>query len=244
MSELINNDTLKTLTMLDDFYTMARFILADEFWSAHVEQIYLNNYGEIELVPKVGDHKIIGKVFTKEEAQRIYATAKRSGQTAALLNQERPNVFTQAVANVAPGATVKVEIQYLEPLQYEAGKYEFLFPMVVGPRYIPGAPTGQQSGGWSPDTTQVPDASRITPPVAGVHYGVKGTRAGHDISLSVKLDAGVAIKELRPASGSHRLRRSALNSYAPHRHRAMNQTLIAPRRMGLQQHLINIGVVY
>ena len=59
MDELINNDTLKTRTMLDDFYAMARFILADGFWSAHVEQIYLNNHGEIELVPKVGDHKII-----------------------------------------------------------------------------------------------------------------------------------------------------------------------------------------
>ncbi|MBI4931258.1 MAG: hypothetical protein HY841_10885 [Bacteroidetes bacterium] len=59
MDELINNDTLKTHTLLDDFYAMAKFILADEFWSAHVEQIYLNNHGEIELVPKVGDHKII-----------------------------------------------------------------------------------------------------------------------------------------------------------------------------------------
>ncbi len=59
MDEIINNDTLKSRTMLDDFYAMARFILADEFWSAHVEQIYLNNHGEIELVPKVGDHKII-----------------------------------------------------------------------------------------------------------------------------------------------------------------------------------------
>ena len=59
VDEIINNDTLKTHTLLDDFYAMARFILADEFWSAHVEQIYVNNHGEIELVPKVGDHKII-----------------------------------------------------------------------------------------------------------------------------------------------------------------------------------------
>jgi cell division protein FtsQ len=58
-ADLINNDTLKTLTMLDDLYSMARFILADEFWSAHVEQIFVNVNGEIELVPKVGDHKII-----------------------------------------------------------------------------------------------------------------------------------------------------------------------------------------
>jgi len=57
--EIINNDTLKTRTMLDDLYTMARFILADEFWSAHIEQIYVNENGDIELVPKVGNHKIV-----------------------------------------------------------------------------------------------------------------------------------------------------------------------------------------
>lgn len=57
--ETINNDTLKTLTILDDLYMMAKFILADEFWSAHVEQMYVNNNGEIELVPKMGNQKII-----------------------------------------------------------------------------------------------------------------------------------------------------------------------------------------
>ena len=55
----INNGTLKTPALLHDLYTMAKFILADEFWSAHVEQIYVNEKEEIELVPKVGNHKII-----------------------------------------------------------------------------------------------------------------------------------------------------------------------------------------
>jgi Ca-activated chloride channel family protein len=67
--------------------------------------------------------------------------------------------------------------------------------MVVGPRYIPGVPTGKQGGGWSPDTTSVPDASRITPPVAP-----PPVRAGHDISIQVKLDAGVPIGEMRSSS--------------------------------------------
>lgn len=57
--EIINNDTLKTRTLLDDLYSMAKFILADEFWAAHVDQIYVNKDGELELVPKVGEHKII-----------------------------------------------------------------------------------------------------------------------------------------------------------------------------------------
>src|SRR5581483_6295180 len=103
-----------------------------------------------------------------------------------------------SVANIMPGEQVRVTISYVETLKYEDGAYEFVFPMVVGPRYIPGAPQaagatpGIQGGGWAPNTDQVPDASRITPPVTP-----KGTRAGHDISLEVTLDAGVPVEEIK-----------------------------------------------
>jgi Ca-activated chloride channel family protein len=186
---------------------LARVTVTQEFTNPsqdNVEAIYVfplpHDSAVDDMALHVGDRVVRSLIKKRDEAQKIYNEAKNAGHVAALLNQERPNIFTQAVANIAPGANVKVEISYVETLKYEAGSYEFVFPMVVGPRYIPGAATGQQAGGWSPDTNQVPDASRITPPVAGVHYGVKGTRAGHDISLAVKLDAGVAIKELRSLS--------------------------------------------
>src|SRR5262249_23915893 len=98
----------------------------------------------------------------------------------------------QSVANIMPGEKVSITISYVEQLKYGNGSYEFVFPMVVGPRYIPGQPTGKQGGGWAPDTNQVPDASRVTPPVAP-----EGTRAGHDISLEVAVDAGVPIDTLK-----------------------------------------------
>jgi Ca-activated chloride channel family protein len=91
-----------------------------------------------------------------------------------------------------PGEQIVVTISYVETLKYENGSYEFVFPMVVGPRYIPGAPAGKRAGGRSPDTDRVPDASRITPQIAA-----KGTRAGHDISIEVALDAGVPIDGLK-----------------------------------------------
>lgn len=140
----------------------------------------------------VGDRTVKGKIKRREEAQAIYEAAREAGQTAGLLDQERPNIFTQSVTNIAPGAEVKITISYIEFLKYEAGTYEFVFPMVVGPRYIPGGPTGKRGGGWAPDTNKVPDASRITPRVAP-----KGMRAGHDISIEVKLDAGVPIDGLK-----------------------------------------------
>src|ERR1700740_3360086 len=127
-----------------------------------------------DMTIQIGDRTVRGLIKRREEARAIYDQAKRTGHVAALLDQERPNIFTQSVANILPGEQVTVPISYGETLRYEAGSYEFVFPMVVGPRYIPGQATGHQGGGgWAPATNRVPDASHITPWVAG-----NGTRAG------------------------------------------------------------------
>jgi Ca-activated chloride channel family protein len=121
----------------------------------------------------VGNRVISGKVKPREEARAIYQAARDAGRVASLLDRERPNIFAQSVANIEPGAAIRIEIAYVETLEYEAGRFEFVFPMVVAPRYIPAS---------------VNDAHRITPPLVP-----EGMRAGHDISLEVTLDAGVPI---------------------------------------------------
>lgn len=150
----------------------------------------------------VGQRKIVGQIKKRAEARAIYDAALSAGQTAALLEQERPNIFTQTVGNIDPGQEVKIEISYVDVLKYDVGNYEFHFPMVVGPRYIPGTPSGgppagqpaELQGKVSPpvaNTDQVPDASKISPPVLKDEF-----RTSHDISLSVALDAGVPIQNL------------------------------------------------
>ena len=143
---------------------------------------------------KIGDRIIKGNIKKREEAQKIYEKAKQEGRTAGLLEQERDNIFTQSLANIKPGEQIDVTIRYTESLKFEAGKYEFVFPMVVGPRYIPGTPID-----CSGDTDRVPDASRITPPVVS-----EGTRTRHNINVTVEIDAGLAISEV--CSPSHQLK--------------------------------------
>jgi Ca-activated chloride channel family protein len=141
---------------------------------------------------KIGDKVIKGVIKKREEAREIYEAAIEAGQTASLLEQERPNIFTQTVGNIMPGDDIYIEITYVQDLKYDHGTYEYVFPMVVGPRFIPGArntSTDKQGGGWSEDTDKVPDASRITPPVLKPEY-----RSGHDISLKLTVDAGVPIQ--------------------------------------------------
>lgn len=159
----------------------------------------------------VGDRTVKGKIKRREEARQIYEAAREAGQVASLLDQERPNIFTQSVANITPGAVVKVTISYVETLKYEDGTYEFVFPMVVGPRYIPGQLEAQPNPLTAPDTGQVSpsvlDASRITPPITP-----EGTRAGHDISIEVKLDAGVPIDSV--TAKSHEIEQQRSNAHA------------------------------
>ncbi len=116
-----------------------------------------------EMEMQIGARVIKGLMKGRDEARQIYNQAKLDGKRASLLEQERANIFTQSVANILPGNTIIIKISYIEVLDYDNGKYTFVFPMVVGPRYNPAS---------------VKDSVKITPPIA---------RSGHDISLEVNL---------------------------------------------------------
>lgn len=135
---------------------------------------------------RIGNRVIKSVVREREEAKRVYTQARSEGKRAALLEQERPNIFTASVANIMPGDHIDVRMRYVQPLHWEAGKMRLVFPMVVGPRYIPGTQAiGHLGTGWALDTNAVQDASRITPFVRNPY-----SRSGHDISVSVDLDPG------------------------------------------------------
>jgi Ca-activated chloride channel family protein len=142
---------------------------------------------------KVGDRIIRGIIKKREEAKKIYEQAKQEGKTAGLLEQERDNIFTQSLANIKPGEKIDVTIRYTETLKFQGGNYEFAFPMVVGPRYIPGTAVDSQG-----NTNQVNDASRITPPT------IPTERSGQDIGVTVEIEAGVPVSNVR--SPSHQIR--------------------------------------
>ena len=91
------------------------------------------------LVMKIGERVIIGEIEERVKAKKIYEQAKKEGKKASLLEQERPNIFTTSVANIGPGEVVSITIEYQEDLRYSQGEFSLRFPMVVGPRYIPGA---------------------------------------------------------------------------------------------------------
>jgi Ca-activated chloride channel family protein len=152
----------------------------------------------------IGSRVVLGQIKRREEAREIYEAAKSEGRAAALLDQERPNIFTQSVANIMPGDKISITISYVNLLKYDDGAYEFSFPMVVGPRFVGnggGTGTPGQRGEPSPEKAiqgdpgtkpAVTDAEKISPPITP-----PGTRAGHDITLTVRLDAGLPLQQVK-----------------------------------------------
>jgi len=186
----------------------ARTILTQRFSNpadGWVEGVYVFPLSENAAVDTLkivaGERIIVGEVKEKQEAKIIYEKAKEAGQTAALLEQERPNIFTNSVANIGPHETVVVQIEYQEAIHQSNGTYDLRLPLVVAPRYNP-APVIQtvdfdaSGNGYGVSVSDpVPDRDRITPPVLDP--------AKHDpvnpVSISVKLNAGFSLDEVKSA---------------------------------------------
>ncbi|MEM6627482.1 MAG: marine proteobacterial sortase target protein [Pseudomonadota bacterium] len=157
----------------------------------------------------IGDRFIEGNIKERQEARRIYEEAKAQGVRAGLVEQERPNLFTTSVANIGPGETVAIQIEYQDKAQLTDGTWSTRFPLVVAPRYSPPPELGllaSRGSGEAPDTIAiidpVPDRDAITPPVLHpITEPTEGLRL--PVAINIKLDAGFSIGEVR--SGSHAL---------------------------------------
>ena len=143
----------------------------------------------------VGDRSLHGEMHRRDEARKIYEQAKAEGKRAGLLEQERPNVFTQSVANIPPGESIQVQMHVVQPLAQESGRSTLTLPTVIGPRFIPGTPIGRSGVGVVPDTDAVPDASKITPPV--LEPGQVGCSP---LMISVDIESGMGVRALKSAN--------------------------------------------
>ena len=165
----------------------------------HVEATYIfplpDRAGVTSLVAVLGGRRVEGVLKERQQARDEYDAAIAAGQRAALVEEDRPGVFSAKVGNLGPGETAEVALVLTGPLPYDGGEATFRFPLVVAPRYVPGEPLeGVSVGdGTALDTDLVPDASRITPPVL-----LPGQPNPVALSLEVAIDPlGLEVRDVR-----------------------------------------------
>jgi Ca-activated chloride channel homolog len=157
----------------------------------------------------VGERRIIGEIREKAVARKIYNRAKQAGKKASLVEQQRPNLFTNRVANIAPGEEILVRMEYVQQVEFAQGNFSLRFPTTITSRYMPGKPAAREVDadrqstvalavnpylGWAVPTDQVPDADAISP----LQNPVPGSERAplNPIEITARLDMGMPLAQV------------------------------------------------
>lgn len=130
---------------------------------------------------QIGERVIVGEIQPRKIARQQYEAARSSGRKASLIEQERANIFTNSVANIGPGETVLIEIEYQQRVDYDNGEFRLRFPLAITPRYAPPA-----------DSTTTADVQRVALLPAG-------DRVAASAGIKVVLDAGFPLESVTSA---------------------------------------------
>lgn len=137
---------------------------------------------------RIGERVIEGEVREREQARAEYRAAAASGQRTSLVEQHQANVFRTAVANVAPGETVEVEVGYWQRVRFQDGRFALEFPLTFTPRFaqmtdlsLPPAPTGM---GADADAYASQEESMVS------------STNGPEVSIAVALEPGLPVQSI------------------------------------------------
>jgi len=148
----------------------------------------------------VGNRVIVADIKEKQAARAIYEKARREGKKASLVEQQRPNVFTNAVANIGPHEKIVVQIEYQQAVHLADGRFSLRVPLVVAPRYTPQnaeaiAQRADLKAGWG-QTKQSSSRNGVSKPVSAPLLAPESDRA-NPVTLKVNLNAGFPLDDVK-----------------------------------------------
>lgn len=149
-----------------------------------------------QLIIKMDDKEIIGKIMEKKAAKKIYQKAKKQGRKASLVEQHRPNLFTNKIANIPAQSTVVVTLKFIMPITFSHGKFNLRLPLALTQRYLPKS------------TSPLPESFNIS--TTRSPYSHTQSIARSQSSLNIYLNSGVPISTI--FSDSHKIKSRELNS--------------------------------
>jgi Ca-activated chloride channel family protein len=168
---------------------------------------------------RAGQRVIKGRVERRDDARDHFEQARLEGRTAGLVEQERPNLFTQRLGNIPAHTDVIVELTIDHPVRWISGfGWEWRFPTVVAPRYL-----GAKGTVTDADRVTVDVINGATSPTASIqltigdHLTAAPTSATHAITASgdtvtlageAQLDRDIAIRWIATEAMSCALHRA------------------------------------
>lgn len=194
-----------------------QFINNSAFWA---EGIYVFPLPEKAAVDQfkmtVGNRVIAGRVKKRAEARTSYLQAKAAGKKTSLITQQRPNVFTTSLANIAPGEDITIEFEYQQTLDYRDGQYRLRYPMVVGPRYhAKPSKLNIAVNGSSVSESSINASSIANSDETSVYTETDPLKnSNNPTRIHILLDAGVSLAELESSYHKINIIQTSENRYS------------------------------
>lgn len=209
------NGLLATVNFSQTFHNSS-----NEFLEAVYVFPLIDDASVSSMVMEIGERRIVGKIREKEQAKQLYTQAKQAGKKASLVSQQRPNLFTTKLANIAPGETIKISLSYLQSITLNDETFSLRIPLTLTPRYIPTEQypntnetaysaepavkseqvhkTKIQSNGWATNNARVPDASEITPfqTRLSINPLSKNFSNQQSVTLAVTIDGSLPLEKI------------------------------------------------
>ncbi len=161
------------------------------------------------LMIQIDERKIEGQIKEKQEAKQLFEQAKLAGKKASLVEQQRPNIFTNNIANIGPGETIIISLEYQQKLQYSNGSYSLRFPLGITPRYIPTYADAEKTSTNEEQTKIALPSSLENTRVSGLAFSsrkqdlVAEPTSSENINISVVLNTGTQLQDIK--SEHHRV---------------------------------------
>lgn len=159
----------------------------DQWFEGHYHFPLPDNASVNQMTMHIGERQIEGKIHEKKIAKEMYRQAMKAGKSAALTQQQRPNIFSQHVANIAPHETIRITLRYLQPIHYQQGAFEWRLPTTLTPRYKPSN---------TPPSEIKPSLAALNHLISPSGWSQTSAQGGNSFSLSVTLNSGLPLSQI------------------------------------------------
>ncbi len=204
------NGIIATVTLTQSFINQGSHI-ANGLYTFPLPENSAVNYLKVQ----VGNKTIEGKILEKKEAKQLFIKAKAQGEKASLVEQHRPNLFTNSIANIAPKEQITVTIKYVQRVEYDKGTFSLRFPMKITPRYPP-KPTNYSEKNGSPSAVNTEinkTTAKLTNNQLVTYLSQLASLNTNNIQLNVNLNAGIEIDSISSQSHQITSNKSQQNRY-------------------------------
>ena len=202
---------------------------SDDFLEAVYVFPLIDDAAVDSMVMEIGGRRIIGKIKEKQKAQKLYKKAKKQGKKVSLVSEQRPNLFTTKIANIAPGETIKISLSYLQSITLNDETFSLRIPLTITPRFIP-SPLGSNreeqenpniddlvkttkinAHGWALNNSRVIDASEITPFQTRGETFNKYDSENHQQTITLAIDLNTILPLTDVISRYHPINKTQFN---------------------------------